>query len=174
MVGRFGRRGYRSRVQSLPLGRLRPLAHEVAKFGVVGFANLVLDVGLFNVLIFTVAGHAPLTAKAVSSTVAATSSYFMNRHWTWVGRARTGLSRELPLFLLLSAVGLGITEACLAVSHYGLDLTSRLADNVAANVIGLVLATAWRFLSFKRWVFLPPVPEIRVRTPEPEPAPALD
>ena len=52
--------------------------------------------------------------------MAATSSYFMNRHWTWRDRDRTSLGRELPLFLLLSAVGLGIALACLGISHYGL------------------------------------------------------
>jgi hypothetical protein len=26
---------------------------------------------------------------------------------------------------------------------------------VSANVIGLVLGTAWRYWSFRRWVFLP-------------------
>ena len=78
----------------------------------------------------------------------------MNRHWTWRERARTGLRRELPLFLALSAIGLGITLTCLAVSHYGLGLTSPLADNVAANVVGLGFGMVWRFWSFKRWVFL--------------------
>jgi putative flippase GtrA len=136
--------------------RLAALAREFSKFGVVGVVNFLLDVGLFNVLLFTVLSSQPLAAKALSTTVAATSSYFMNRHWTWDHRTRTGLQRELPLFLLLSAVGLGITELCLLVSHYGLGFTSRLADNIAANVVGLVLATAWRFLSFRRWVFLAP------------------
>ena len=147
-------------VQTLPVGKLdrtiRGLGGEFAKFGVVGVINFIIDVGLFNVLIFTALSGSPLTAKAVATTVAAASSYFMNRHWTWRHRARTGLSRELPLFLVLSAVGLGITEFCLAFSHYGLGLTSRLADNIAANVVGLILATSWRFLSFKRWVFLAP------------------
>ena len=144
--------------------RSAPLMREVGKFGVVGVVNFVLDVGLFNVLLFTVLSSQPLAAKALSTTVAATSSYFMNRHWTWDHRARSGLHRELPLFLLLSAVGLGITEVCLLVSHYGLGFTSHLADNVAANVVGLVLATAWRFLSFKKWVFRTPERERQATT----------
>jgi len=42
---------------------------------------------------------------------------------------------------------------CLAVSHYALGFTSPLADNIAANVVGLGLATAFRFWSYRRWVF---------------------
>jgi putative flippase GtrA len=150
-----------SSVRAALSSRLAPLARELGKFGIVGVVNFLLDVGLFNVLLFTVLSSQPLAAKACSTTIAATSSYFMNRHWTWDARARSGLRRELPLFLLLSAVGLAITELCLLVSHYGLGLTSRLADNIAANVVGLVLATAWRFWSFKKWVFLSPPDEQR-------------
>ena len=54
---------------------------------------------------------------------------------------------------MLNGVGLLIALACLAISHYVLDLTSPLADNVAANVIGLGLGAAFRFWSYRRWVF---------------------
>jgi putative flippase GtrA len=131
----------------------RRLIHEVAKFGIVGGINFGLDVGLFNLLNESLLDNKPLTSKAISTTVAATSSYFMNRHWTWRDRDRTSLGRELPLFLLLSAVGLGIALACLGISHYGFGFRGTIADNVSANGFGLVLGMLWRFWSFKRWVF---------------------
>jgi hypothetical protein len=53
-------------------------------------------------------------------------------------------------------VGLGISLACLAISHYGLGYTSKLADNVASFGPGLILGMGWRFWSFKRWVFTDP------------------
>lgn len=134
--------------------RFRAVLHEVAKFGVVGFLNFALDVALFNLLRVSLLHDKPLTAGVVSTAVAATSSYFMNRHWTWRHRARSGLRRELPLFLVLSGVGLGISTGCLALSHYALGLHTLLADNIAKNGFGLVLGMAWRFWSFKRWVFL--------------------
>ncbi len=127
---------------------------ELGKFGVVGVVNFGLDLVLFNVLLVTVLDNRPVGAKAISTTIAATCSYFMNRHWTWRDRARTGLRRELAIFLAMSAIGLAITECCLLISHYVLDLTSVTADNISANVVGLLLATAWRFFSFRKWVFL--------------------
>ncbi len=138
---------------------LRLLIHEIAKFGTVGAANFLLDVSVFNLLRIEVLPHKPLTCKAISFSVAAISSYFMNRHWTWRHRARTGLVRELPLFVILSAVGLLLTELCLFVSHYLLGLDSVLADNLSANGVGLILGMTWRFWSFKRWVFLPGDPQ---------------
>ncbi len=135
------------------------LWREAAAFGIVGLINFGVDVGLFNLLRHTVFEDKPLTAKVLSTAVAATSSYFMNRHWTWRDKSRSGIGRELPLFLLLSAIGLGISTGCLAISHYALDFTSVLADNISANGIGLVLGMLWRFWSFKKWIFLAPTDE---------------
>lgn len=130
------------------------LVHEIAKFGIVGAVNYLIDVGLFNLLILGPLGNKPITAKALSTVVAATSSYFMNRHWTWRHRARTGLHREYTLFLLLSAIALGITLASLAFGEYVLNQDSLLARNIWGNVVGVGVAMVFRFWSFKRWVFL--------------------
>jgi putative flippase GtrA len=137
--------------------RFQVVIHEIAKFGVVGAFNFALDVALFNVLRSADVG--PLTSKTVAVSVAATSSYFMNRHWSFAHRARSGVRREYTLFIALSAVGLAIALACLGVSHYVLGFKSRLADNVAGNGLGTVFGMAWRFWSFKRWVFLPTSPD---------------
>jgi putative flippase GtrA len=148
-----------SRLGTLLDGVLRParaLLHEAAKFGVVGAVNVVIDVGIFNLFRFHLLPDKPITDKVISTSIAIVSSYFMNRHWTWRDRARTGIHRELPLFLALSGVGLGIALACLAFSHYGLGLTSEIADNISANVIGLGLGMFWRFWAFRKWVFLSP------------------
>jgi putative flippase GtrA len=136
--------------------RFAQLVHEVAKFGVVGLLAFVVDVGLFNVLR---GDGGPLhnkviTAKAISTAAAATFAYFANRHWTWRHRARTGIRREYVLFFVFNGIGLAIAEACLAISHYGLGFHSKLADNISANGIGLVLGTLFRFWSYRRWVFL--------------------
>ncbi|MCL6538455.1 MAG: GtrA family protein [Acidothermus sp.] len=136
--------------------RFAHLVHEIAKFGIVGFLAFIVDVGLFNVLR---SDGAPLhdkviTAKAISTVVAATFAYFANRHWTWRARMRSGLRREYTLFFVFNAIGLAIAEACLAISHYGLGFHSKLADNISANGIGLVLGTLFRFWSYRRWVFL--------------------
>jgi len=136
-------------------GRVEHLVHEVAKFGLVGLAALVVDVGLFNLLCY---GTGPLhgkvlTAKIVSVCVATTVAYFGNRYWTFRHRGRTSFGREYLLFFVLNAVGLAISVGCLWFSHYALGLTSALADNISANVIGLGLGTLFRFWSYRRWVF---------------------
>src|SRR5450631_238928 len=125
------------------LAAFRALWRETARFGVVGAVNFVLDAGMFNLLCLTVLKEHPVTAAVTSTTAATVSSYFLNRHWTWRHRARTGLRRELPLFLVLSVVGVGISVGCLAVSHYLLGFHSLLADNIAKNGFGLALGMVW-------------------------------
>ena len=133
--------------------RFQVVIHEIAKFGLVGAFNAVLDLALFNILHFRV-GLGPLTSKTLATAVAATSSYFMNRHWSFAHRARTTFRREYLLFFFLNAVGLVIALVVLGFVRYVLGFSSVLAVNVA-NVLGIGLGTLWRFYAYKRWVFLP-------------------
>lgn len=149
--------------------QLDHLIRELMKFGVVGSIAFVVDVGLFNVLMYSGGTgplyDKPLTAKTISVVAAVTVAYFGNRHWTFRHRGRSNLGREYTLFFVLNGIGLVIALACLGFSRYILGLHGLLADNIAANVFGLALGTAFRFWSYRRWVFPevveePPVPAI--------------
>jgi putative flippase GtrA len=94
-------------------------------------------------------------ANSASVAVAATSSFFMNRNWTFRHRARTALRREYSLFFLLNGVGLLIASACILVVERGLDQTGPLWLNIA-KVAGLILGMVFRFTTYKRFVFLSP------------------
>ena len=137
----------------------RGLIHEIAKFGVVGAAAYVLTVVVSNELRFGPPRLGPITSLGIAMVIAATFSYFANRHWTWSDKQRTGIGREYSLFISLSVVGLVLTEIPVAFSEYVLGLHSPLAYNISANLIGTGIGTIWRFWSFKRWVFLEPVPD---------------
>jgi putative flippase GtrA len=133
------------------------LVHEVAKFGTVGAVAFALTILLSNGLHFG-ANLGPLTSFSLATITAAVASYFANRHWTWRHKEDTGIRRELPLFLLLSLLGLAISDIPVGVSEYILGLHSPLAYNVSSTLVGTALGTAWRFWSFRRWVFLDPDP----------------
>jgi len=141
---------------------LGDLYREIAKFGIVGLSALVVDIGLFNILRFA-GGEGPLydkplTAKVISVAVATTVAYAGNRFWTFRHRGRTHMGKEYLMFFGLNGVAMLIAVACLWFSHYVLGLTSALADNISANVIGLGLGTLFRFWSYRKWVF-PAIPQ---------------
>jgi putative flippase GtrA len=98
----------------------------------------------------------PLTAKVISTILATSVAFAGNRQWTFRHRERAGLRREYMLFFVLNAVGLAIALSCLGVSHYLLDFTSPLADNISANGVGMVLGTMFRFWSYRKFVFTAP------------------
>jgi putative flippase GtrA len=129
-------------------GRLR----EPLRFGAVGLLSAVLDVGGGNLLRFGL-GAGPLTAKTIAVTAAAGLAYLGNRFWTFRHRQHTGMPRQFLLFCLLNGAALLISLACVGCSSYLLGLRGPLAYNVSANVVGLGLGTAFRYLSYRRWVF---------------------
>lgn len=128
------------------------------KFGVVGLGGYAIDVGIFNILRLGLLGedHAaasPLIAKVISVSIATLATWFGNRFWTFREHRRQNFLLELVEFAAIAVVGMGISLACLYVSHYVLGFTSLLADNISANVIGLTIATTFRFLLYRYWVY---------------------
>jgi putative flippase GtrA len=149
-------------------GRVEHLLHELAKFGVVGAIAFVVDVATFNLLRNGAMDDKVLTAKVISTVLATTVAFIGNRQWTFRHRERAGLRREYVLFFVLNGIGLAISLSFLAVSHYVLDMTSPLADNISTNVIGMGFATVFRFWSYRRFVFTAPGPVPPAETaPEP-------
>jgi putative flippase GtrA len=156
----------------------KALVARLAKFGVVGGLAYVIDVGIFNLLLY--AGSAPLleglpiVAKVISAAVATVFSWLGNRYWTFRGRRQDNAGREFVLFAVACTMGLGITLLTLWVSHYVLGFTSPLADNISANLVGVALGSLFRFLAYSRFVFPHTQPASEPDEPdEPSSAPSV-
>lgn len=128
------------------------------RFGIVGLAGYAIDVGIFNALRLGLVGdghffQGPIGAKVVSVTMATLATWFGNRYWTFRENRRKNFMLELLEFCAIALVGMGISLLCLYISHYILGFTSLLADNISTNIVGLILATAFRFLMYRFWVY---------------------
>ncbi|KIR65119.1 MULTISPECIES: GtrA family protein [Micromonospora] len=134
--------------------RWQKFIHEALKFGVVGGINTAINYAVFNALALTVFRDGQLKATVVATIVATITSYLMNRHWTYRDRPKSALRREYALFFLFNATGLLIELGVLAAAKYGLGMTSLLALNVAKTG-GVLLATLFRFWSYRTFVFQP-------------------
>jgi putative flippase GtrA len=129
------------------------LVQELGKFGVVGGVAFIVDLSLFNLLHFGFDVDV-LTSRTLSTAVAATLAYFGNRHWSFKHRAYTGVRREYPVFIVITVVGLAIQLAVLGLARYVWDIRGVLALNIVGVGLGTGLATIFRYLAYKRWVFL--------------------
>mgnify|MGYP001059945555 CR=1 FL=1 len=141
---------------TVTLAAMRERFWELVRFGSVGTLAFVVDAGLFNLLRFgpgEILGHKPLTAKVLSVAAATVVAWLGNRYWTFASRRTARRAREFLGFAIANVVGMVIAVGCLAISHYVLGLTSPLADNIAANVVGLGLGTIFRYLAYRSFVF---------------------
>lgn len=134
------------------------LVRYALKFGVVGLVGYVIDVGLFNALRLGAFGEGhllqgPIGAKVLSVSVAVLVTWFGNRYWTFREHRRKNYLLELLEFGVVALGGLLIGLLCLWVSHYALGFDNLIADNIAANVVGLFLGTAFRFFLYRFWVY---------------------
>ncbi|MFF3063321.1 GtrA family protein [Oerskovia sp. NPDC057915] len=132
---------------------------ELGRFSFVGTVAFFVDLGLFNLLRFgpwDALSASPLEAKAIAVSVATVVSWLGSRYWTFSDRRTSRHGRELLTFLLVNAAGMAISLGVLAFTTDVLGLTSPLAENVAANGVGLALANVFRYVAYRRVVFTGP------------------
>jgi putative flippase GtrA len=132
----------------------------LVKFGVVGSLGFVLDIVVFNLLRVGALGAdqwwaTAIGAKVVSTSLAIIFNWLGNRFWTFRHERHTHIAQEFVEFVVASLLGMGVSLACLWFTHYVLNFTSLLADNISGNIIGLGLGTIVRFLLYRYWVWSP-------------------
>ena len=124
-------------------------------------------IGLFNLLQhgpFAVLAGKPVTAKIFSVAVAMIVTWIGNRLWTFADQRTRTKVREFVGFVVVNIGGMAIAVLCLWISRYVLGFDSPLADNISANVIGLVLGMIFRYLAYKYLVFTGDKPPLDPRS----------
>lgn len=134
---------------------------ELVKFAMVGGITYLVDITLFAMLKLAVLESKPVTAKVLAVLVATIVSYVLNREWSFRTRGGRERRHEAALFFLVCGLGLVINTIPLWISRYVLDLqvpqvsllAQEAADFASANVIGTLLAMAFRWWALRRYVF---------------------
>ena len=145
-----------SATRTIPDRRLSrsPLLVQVTRFALVGGLGFLVDTVSFTLLRLTPAfAGSPLKAGVLSTLLAIGVNWIGNRYWTFDPRRGAHGAVEAVQFVAVSLLGMVVALGCLAVSHYLLDLRTVLEDNVAKNVVGLVLGSAVRFVLYRHWVY---------------------
>ena len=144
------------------LGRVRALvvahAKRSATFLLVGAGGAVVDLGVFNALVYWGGSgpmeDQPVTARVVATATATIATFVGNLLLTYRDRPARLSSRMIFAYTAINAGAICIQAGCLAVSRYVLGLDGPVADNVSGSLIGLALATIFRYLAYPRLVFV--------------------
>ena len=151
---------------------------ELVKFALVGGIAFLVDTSVFALLKTTILAPKPVTAKIIAVLVATIVGYVLNREWSFRTRGGRERHHEAALYFTISGIGLVISAAPLWVSRYVFDLqvpnvsrfTMEFADFTSAQIVGTLLAMAFRWWAFRRYVFpdanaRPRIPAMTVNAP---------
>jgi putative flippase GtrA len=142
--------------------RWQRLLAEGAKFLTVGGVATLVSFVLFNGFVHGYLGgpgpmhDQPLVAFVIANTVGMLVSYRGSRSWAFRNREAVGVAGGRVSFFVINVASMVIPLGCLSFSRYVLGLSDPVADNVAANVVGLGLGTLARFWAIRRFIFLSP------------------
>ncbi|MFI6489284.1 GtrA family protein [Streptomyces sp. NPDC050564] len=132
------------------VARTRRIALEVAKFGVVGGSGVAVNLLVFNLLLHGLK-WAPMAATVIASCIAMGTNYLGFRFFAYRDRdSRT--KRQIVLFFAFSGLGVLMESGLFYVGYHGLGMSSPLGSNIA-KALSIVLASAFRFLVYRTWVF---------------------
>ncbi len=130
----------------------KPIVRQFGKFGIVGASSTIIDFGIYNLLI-QFAHFSPYLAHACSFIVAVCNSYYWNSRWTFKGRRNREAVQEFRLFIAISVVGLGLTEAIIAGILYIIPLPHIPIHWNAAKAIATMGVVLWNFFANRHWTF---------------------
>ena len=128
---------------------MRKLIEQFLKFGVVGTIAFCIDYGVL-MLLSQAFGVNPVVAAGISFCVSVVFNYLASMRYVFTHRGDMTRGREFVIFIVLSAVGLVINEACMAtgVAVLGTSVLMVTVTKLFATAVVMV----WNFFSRKKWL----------------------
>lgn len=132
---------------------MKHLIQQFMKFGVVGAIAFVIDYGLMVVLT-ELFGVEYLLSATISFIASVVFNYVASMRYVFTHKEGLSRRREFTIFVVLSAIGLGINDALMWVgtSLFGI---SYLITKIAATAIVMV----YNFVTRKKFLDAGPVAE---------------
>ena len=123
-----------------------PMISQLIKFCLVGVFNTFLHFGIYYCLTRYL-GLQFLLANALAFMLAASSSYLLNKFWTFEDKSKDH-RKQYSKFISVATVGLIINEGLMYLFVSALGLYDLLALIIAALVV-----VFWNFLMNRYWTF---------------------
>jgi putative flippase GtrA len=125
------------------------LLGELLRFGIVGGIGFVVDSGVL--LLGLAAGLGPWFGRAVSYLAAASSTYTLNRAWTFRHAEKRERLRQWALFVVVNLVGFAFNYGTYAILILTVPMVA--AQPVLGVAAGAVAGMTGNFLLSRRIVF---------------------
>ena len=116
------------------------------KYAIVGCLGTAIDLGSLYIFVDLLHIHL-LFSTAMSFMLAVINNFTLNKYWTFQNKS-SNIRKQFIKFLIVSTMGLVITESCMVLFVYGLKIWYMSAKLITS---GLVLM--WNFLANKYWTF---------------------
>lgn len=126
---------------------------RIGKFMTVGTSNTLIDLGLFNLLLFAYLN--PYLAASLSFLAATTNSYFWNRHWTFGEHKSNRVLRQYTQFLLTNIVGLALNNGIIYLFLNYIPLASPALTANAAKIVAIAIVVVWNYGMSRLVIFRP-------------------
>lgn len=133
---------------------------QFIKFGLVGFFNTIVDLGILNVLIFSTGlgregGRYFTLFKSLSFICAATNSYVLNKYWVFRSEEDKGKVLQISKFFLITCGGglINIVIASLVVTYIPVILLPSHLWPTFGALCGTAIGMVWNFSGYKYLVF---------------------
>lgn len=118
----------------LHLTKYERILRQMAKFVITGVIATAIDWVIFYVLVYS-AQMDPLVAQIFSFLVSTLFNYYSNTKWVFNTTKNKTRKRLVTEFFILSAIGLGISEALLALFINLLDMNDMLAKIITTAIV---------------------------------------
>lgn len=144
------------------LGSYSPALYQLAKFGLVGGLNFLVDLGVLNLLIAlsgVSSGFYAAIFKAVSFLVAVGSSFLWNKFWTFRALSTEHVGLQFAEFFSVTLVGFFINVGTFAFLNDFVGPPAGIPGPTWANISSggaAVVGLLWNFLGYKFIVFRKP------------------
>lgn len=122
---------------------MRKLIEQIMKFGVVGVIAFVIDFGVM-VFLTEVFGIDPVISATVSFIISVIFNYAASMRYVFSHREGMSRTREFVIFVVLSAIGLGINDLLIWA---GTDLAS--FDYRLVKIFATAVVMIWNFVTRK-------------------------
>lgn len=131
--------------------RFRVLIQEIGKFGIVGIVGTIVTLAIQNAL-YQPHGIWVEGSVVVATAIATVVTFLGNRYWAFKSRKTDNVALETVLFIIFNVLGLLIQVGAVSLNAHMLHNSSRLSYNIA-NIFGIGLATLFRLVCYRTFVF---------------------